>query len=229
MMSLLTSNLTETVAADNNVALSDDALVAKARGLNKTMERHVTKGIEAFWDLGEALAQLFKRRHLQENGKWADVLKRINVSTTTDSQARRFFAACCREDVGQYKNKTAALRAMSIIANPEASKTSQSEDGDKGNENEGDKEIGNESKPAKADARSKAIEDDRDGNEAGNVGEDGVGRPDVDGDVETLQRLATRLESLAEKNIVITADHGVHLDRILAAVARLREGVDVAA
>ena len=50
-----------------------------------------------------------------------------------------------------------------------------------------------------------------------------------DGSLLVLSQLATRLESLADGGLALDDDLSAQVDRILAAVARLRKGVAVAA
>lgn len=219
---------------------TDEALIARAKGLNKAMERHLRSGIKAFWKLGETLAALYKRRHLHADGRWACMLKQVGISTTTDNHARRFYAGCEFSDLGLYKNKTAALRALGILATPEGVKKDPADRATKLTAplatNEPDVrggDVGNggqDAAPAGDDgdfSQEPQAEADGKGPQA-----KGVNTPGQTGDNEDLliiSRIAALLEELADKGLAPTADDLAQLDRIAAAVARLKEVGVVAA
>ena len=115
----LTTEIALDVQANETSDITDSALITKAKGLNRSIDKYVRKGIEAFWMMGEALGTLYKRRHLQADGKWVSILREIGVSGTTDRNARRFFETCEFADLHLYKNKSDALRKLGIIASPQ--------------------------------------------------------------------------------------------------------------
>ena len=87
----LTTETALDIQANETSEITDAALITKAKGLNRSIDKYVRKGIEAFWLMGEALGTLYKRRHLQADGRWVSILKEIGVSETTDRNPRRFY------------------------------------------------------------------------------------------------------------------------------------------
>ena len=95
---------------------TDESLIDTARELNASYKGHLRRSIEDFWRLGQTLSHLFQRRHLQ--GRWADILAEIGINITTDNQARRLYRDSTIEGLAEFKNKTAALRALGILSTP---------------------------------------------------------------------------------------------------------------
>lgn len=219
---------------------TDEALIARAKGLNKQMETHLRKGIEAFYRLGEILVALKKRTHLHADGRWSSILKEVGVSTTTDNHARRFSLSCEFTDLGRFKNKTEALRTLGILATPEGAKKEPADRATKPTAplatNEPDVrggDVGNGGQDAAPAGDNGDITQEP---RAGAVGKGpqakGVTNPGQTGDDKDLliiSRIAALLEELADKGLAPTADDRAHLDRIAAAVARLKEVGVVAA
>ena len=114
----LNAQTSEIAQPTETIEITDAALITKAKGLNRSIDKYVHKGIEAFWSMGEALGTLYKRRHLHADGKWESILKEIGVSGTTDRNARRFYESCEFADLHMFKNKTDGLRKLGIIATP---------------------------------------------------------------------------------------------------------------
>lgn len=93
---------------------TDAQLIASAKAIHESAQGYLRRATEDFWKLGEALASLFKRNHL--HGRWADVLAEIGINRTTDNHARRLHAGITLAGLSEYRNKTAALRALGILS-----------------------------------------------------------------------------------------------------------------
>jgi hypothetical protein len=214
---------------------TDEALIARAKSLNKTMETHLRKGIEAFWKLGEALHFLYQRRHLRPDGRWSSVLKEIGISTTTDNHAQRFYRGCRLEEALTFKNKTAALRALGIMASPEGAKKKQADKATKPTvptapiePNGNGEDVGNARKDASpTEGDNDITQEPRDGAKGVEPRvkdwDKQVPKPGVDKDLLTLSQIAALLEEVANQGLAPTGNDLAQLDRIAAAVARLKE------
>ncbi len=215
---MMTTEITPNAQTTETIEIADAALITKAKGLNRTIDKHVHKGIEAFWQMGEALATLFRRRHLHVDGKWNSILKEIGVSGTTDRNARRFYESCEFTDLHLFKNKSDALRRLGIIATPQPVVATPPK----------------ESKAAPAATLVPAVPTSEESNDQEARPETSdrsvkskITVPAEHGSLLLLSQLAARLESLADGGMVLDDDHSAQVDRILAAVARLRKGVAV--
>lgn len=233
MMTAIASQMTDNEIPTATNETTDDALIAKAKGLNRSMERHLRKGIEAFYLLGETLTALYKRRHLHADGRWSVILKEIGISTTTDNHARRLFQSCEFADLANYKNKTEALRALGIIATkewPERASKPTALVHEQAQAGCGAESIDPRDVPTDDGMTSQEnhVEHEDVAPEVG-IGVGPAPEHDCDRDLLTLARIATLLESLAEKGLAPSADDLAQLDRIVAVVARMREVAYVAA
>jgi hypothetical protein len=218
-------------------ALTDAELIAAARGLSVSVQFHLRKSVEEFWRLGEALARLHDRPSVK--GRWREVLKEIGVNHTTDNHARRLYIRTTMEDLAGYKNKSAALRALGILAEPAPAKKRETPD--------------RASKPAPKttdvaqDVGVTVPETPVAGLAAGDENAQvGGGRPDRSNNVDerhpdpaavaeedpsplaTLARIAARLEYLVGEDFEITPEVAAQVERVVAAAKRLQiraEGV----
>ena len=217
---MMTTEIALNTQTSDTTEIADAALITKAKGLNRFIDKYVHKGIEAFWQMGEALATLFRRRHLHVDGKWESILKEIGVSGTTDRNARRFYESCEFSDLHLYKNKSDALRKLGIIATPLPMLAAPPKDSNPVEEAPSSPAVPTCDESDQEDARPQAS--DRSVKSKITV-------PSEDGSLLVLSQLATRLESLANGGLVLDEDHSAQVDRILAAVARIRKGVAVVA
>ncbi len=208
---------------------TDEALIDAAKTLNEAVRGHLRRSVEDFWRMGEALSHVFRRRHLQ--GRWADILAEIGISTTTDNHARRLYQSTTLDGLAEYKNKTAALRALGILSTP-SPKTSPGST--PGGEVWGEPELAldHSVKLLGSAARTKTtkVADD----EADNDIEEGDERntptaahrpttaPAPDDSLEVLTKLAARLEFLVSDGIAVTPDHLAQIDRAIRALGLLR-------
>ncbi len=215
----MTAEIALTPQAPEATEITDASLIAQAKGFNKAIDRYVRKGTEAFWLMGQALGTLYKRRHLQVDGRWESILKEIGVSGTTDRNARRFFESCEFADLHLYKNKTEALRKLGIIATLQPTSTAPPKEADANSQHKSVPAVtsgGSDEKDDRPEASDRSAK-------AMNI------TTSQDGSLTVLAQLAARLESLAESGLALDDDHSAQVDRILAAVARLWKGVAVVA
>ena len=214
----INAEIASNAQAPEATEITDASLIAKAKGFNKSIDKYVRKGTEAFWLMGQALGALYKRRHLQVDGRWESILKEIGVSGTTDRNARRFFESCEFTDLHLYKNKTEALRKLGIIATAQPVVATPPKESN--------------AAPAATLVPTVLTPDESNDQEARPEASDrsvkskSTNTPE-EGSLTVLSQLAARLESLADGGMVLDDDHSAQVDRILAAVARLRKGVAV--
>ena len=227
---------------------TDESLIDAARELNASYKGHLRRSIEDFWKLGKTLSELFQRRHLK--GRWADILDEIGINITTDNQARRLFRDSTIEGLAEFKNRTAALRALGILSTPTPSAkvrgiSSLDVSPDQSGEYKGS--PGREQITAEPDAgadkdrlakaersegrinqskKRRSVETpqvptDRDNDQTPQAIEQSVAQK-ADDSLEVLAKIAARLEYLAADVIEVTPDHLAQIDRLLVAIDLIR-------
>lgn len=219
-----------------NPEASEEALIAAAKSLNETIKGHLRRSAEDFWRMGEALAYLYQRRH--PKGRWADILDEIGISTKTDNHARRLYRDTTLEGLAEYRNRTAALRALGILSTPAPKQPQGSTPEVEDRKEQPDSIPGHSVKPRPAfvDRKSRSVKQ----REVNEVGAKVVRLPPVSahpsghapGDsLKVLAMVAARLEDLAETEIDVTPDHLVQIDLMLRAIEVIRSngGAHVAA
>lgn len=208
---------------------SDEALIDAAKSFNESIQGHLQRSVEDFWRMGRALSYLYQRRHLK--GRWADILDEIGISTTTDNHARRLYRDTTLESLAEYKNKTAALRALGILSTsvpkPSPGSTPTPED----QEENGFGADTSVKLPKAAITSKTALVTNH---EADNQVEDDdrttpiadhhtKAAPAKNNSLEVLATIAARLELLVAEESAVTIDHLAQIDRAMAALDRLRE------
>lgn len=234
------SKLLMTEAEIENDALTpeatDEALIDAAKALNEAVRGHLRRSVEDFWRMGEALSHLFRRRHLQ--GRWADILAEIGISTTTDNHARRLYQSTTLDGLAEFRNKTAALRALGILSKP-APKPSQvsTPEVEGGEEPESPPDHSVQPRTSAPTKKVAPSVDDEAENKC-EVGDDSnpptaghqpatAPAPSQEDSLRILAMVAARLEDLARTGIDPTPDHLAQFDRAMEALDRLR-GKEVA-
>lgn len=116
-----TTEVIDPTEFSNNVEVVSDAeLIAAAKNLNASAQSYLRKSVEEFWKLGETLTRLQERPSIK--GRWREVLKEIGLNPTSANHAQRLYSATTLEKLVIYRNKTAALRALGILAEATSTK-----------------------------------------------------------------------------------------------------------
>ena len=243
--------MTETLLLPESVVLTpeatDESLIDAARGLNASYNGHMKRSMEDFWRMGEALYQLFQRRHLHV--RWADVLKQVGINVTTDNHARRLSQATTLDGLSKFKNKTQALRFFGILSTPPtsakmpnvASPGASNEESEEYTGSPGGEQIsvgleeGGRARATTAERPESRVMPSNKRQVVENAHEYAVREDDqipptasranvqgTDDSLEVLAKIAARLEYLAADLGEVTPDHIAQIDRMLVAIDLIR-------
>lgn len=211
-------------------------LIATAKSLNASTHFHLKKSAEDFWRMGEVLTDLYERPSVQ--GRWRQVLKEIGVNHTTENQARRLYAVTTLEALTEYRNKTAALRALGLLAEAIPAKKETPDRATKKVQEPAGKtttaEVSqSDTIPTMPEAGREETNDAEDratpiekGAGAKRAAKKSEPAPSADQDttpLEVLTQIAARLDYLIKDEIEITPEIVVQIDRAAKALDWLRE------
>lgn len=225
-------------------AATEAELIDTAKKLTASIQFHLRKSAEDFWRMGEVLYKLHQQP--TSKGRWRQILDEIGINPQSANQAERLYQATTLEELALFKNKTAALRALGILAEPTPKQETPDRTTKEASEPSREAQPGDASQPTITAMSPEPAQEPAPANEdeatpiekAVNEQAEEQKKPEPVTAAEepltplkVLTQIATRLEYMNGEEIEITPEILAQIDRAAKALDRLRgkEVVHVAA